>query len=93
MYMHEDPALKARKAKVFTINPKLVSKFREAYPDLDKTDRLDAWVIADRLRFGRLTTTIIMQEQYVALQCLTRMRFHLIHNLTREKQYFLQNLF
>jgi transposase len=93
MYMHEDPALKERKAKVFTINPKLVSKFREAYPDLDKTDRLDAWVIADRLRFGRLTTTVVMQEQYVALQRLTRMRFHLIHNLTREKQYFLQNLF
>lgn len=93
MYMHEDPALKKRKAKVFTINPKLVSKFREAYPDLDKTDRLDAWVIADRLRFGRLTTTIVMQEQYVALQRLTRMRFHMVHNLTREKQYFLQNLF
>ncbi|THF72408.1 IS110 family RNA-guided transposase [Cohnella fermenti] len=93
MYMHQDPALQARKAKVFTINPKLVSKFRDAYPDLDKTDRLDAWVIADRLRFGRLTTTIVMQEQYVALQRLTRMRFHLIHNLTREKQYFLQNLF
>jgi len=93
MYFHQDAALQERKTKVFTINPKLVSKFREAYPDLDKTDRLDAWVIADRLRFGRLTTTIVMQEQYVALQRLTRMRFHLIHNLTREKQYFLQNLF
>lgn len=93
MYLHQDAALQERKTKVFTINPKLVSKFREAYPDLDKTDRLDAWVIADRLRFGRLTTTIVMQEQYVALQRLTRMRFHLIHNLTREKQYFLQNLF
>lgn len=93
MYLHQDASLQERNAKVFTINPKLISKFREAYPDLDKTDRLDAWVIADRLRFGRLTTTIIMQEQYVALQRLTRMRFHLIHNLTREKQYFLQNLF
>jgi transposase len=78
---------------VFTINPKLIHKFREAYADLDKTDRIDAWIIADRLRFGRLTTTIVMQEQYLALQRLTRMRFHLVHNLTREKQYFLQNLF
>lgn len=93
MYLHQDPALRERKAKVFTLNPKLISKFREAYADMDKTDRLDAWVIADRLRFGRLTTTIVMQEQYVALQRLTRMRFHLIHNLAREKQYFLQNLF
>jgi transposase len=93
MYLHQDPALRERKAKVFTLNPKLISKFREAYADMDKTDRLDAWVIADRLRFGRLTTTIVMQEQYVALQRLTRMRFHLVHNLAREKQYFLQNLF
>lgn len=93
MYLHADPVLQARKTKVFTLNPKLIAKFREAYPDLDKTDRLDAWIIADRLRFGRLTTTIVMQEQYVALQRLTRMRFHLVHNLTREKQYFLQNLF
>ncbi len=93
MYLHQDPALQERKAKVFTLNPKLISKFREAYADMDKTDRLDAWIIADRLRFGRLTTTIVMQEQYVALQRLTRMRFHLVHNLAREKQYFLQNLF
>ncbi|THF72310.1 IS110 family transposase, partial [Cohnella fermenti] len=93
MYLHQDAELQARKAKVFTLNPKLISKFREAYADMDKTDRLDAWIIADRLRFGRLTTTIVMQEQYVALQRLTRMRFHLVHNLAREKQYFLQNLF
>ncbi|MCC2686568.1 MAG: family transposase, partial [Paenibacillaceae bacterium] len=93
MYLHEQEQLQQRNAKVFTLNPKLVNKFREAYADMDKTDRIDAWIIADRLRFGRLTTTIIMQERYVALQRLTRMRFHLVHNLTREKQYFLQNLF
>lgn len=93
MFLHEDESLRKRKTKVFTINPKLIHKFREAYADLDKTDRIDAWIIADRLRFGRLTTTIVMQEQYLALQRLTRMRFHLVHNLTREKQYFLQNLF
>ena len=93
MYLHEDASLQARKTKVFTINPKLINKFKEAYADLDKTDRIDAWIIADRLRFGRLTTTIVLQEQYIALQRLTRMRYHLVHNLTREKQYFLQNLF
>ncbi len=93
MYLHEDPLLKERRVKVFTINPKLVRKFKEAYADLQKTDRIDAWLIADRLRFGRLNMTAMMQEQYIALQRLTRMRFHLVHNLTREKQYFLQNLF
>lgn len=93
MFLHEDSLLQKAGAKVFTINPKLISKFREAYSDLDKTDYVDAWIIADRLRFGRLPMTVVLQEQYVALQRLTRMRFHLVHNLTREKQYFLQHLF
>ncbi|MFO2551289.1 IS110 family transposase [Alicyclobacillus cycloheptanicus] len=93
MFLHEDSSLQERGTKVFTINPKLISKFREAYSDLDKTDYVDAWIIADRLRFGRLPMTVVLQEQYIALQRLTRMRFHLVHNLTREKQYFLQHLF
>ena len=93
MFFHEDESLKTFKIKVFTINPKLIKKFKESYVDLDKTDQVDAWIIADRLRFGRLPLTAVMQEQFVALQRLTRMRYHLIHNLTREKQYFLQHLF
>lgn len=93
MFLHENESLRQRKAKVFAINPKLIHKFRETYVDLDKTDRIDAWIIADRLCFGRMATTIIMKEQYLALQRLTRMRFHLVHNLTLEKQHFLQNLF
>jgi transposase len=93
MFFHEDPSLQKRNVKVYTINPKLISQFRGSYSDLDKNDRVDAWIIADRLRFGRLPFTVVMQEQYIALQRLTRMRFHLVHNLTREKQVFLQHLF
>jgi len=93
MFLNEDEELRKRNTKVYTINPKLIRKFKEAYVDMDKTDHIDAWIIADRLRFGRLPLTVIMQEQYVALQRLTRMRYHLMHNLTREKQYFLQHLF
>src|SRR4051794_18093022 len=43
MFFHEDPALRARNTKVFTINPKLIRKFKEAYVDLDKNDHVDAW--------------------------------------------------
>jgi transposase len=93
MFFHEDKSLQERHVKVYTINPKLIRKFKDAYPELDKNDHIDASIIADRLRFGRLPLTIIMQEQYVALQRLTRMRFHLVRNLTREKQVFLQLLF
>jgi len=93
MFLNEDEALNKRQTKVYTINPKLIKKFKEAYVDLDKNDYIDAWIIADRLRFGRLPISMVMQEQYVALQRLTRMRYHLTHNLVREKQYFLQHLF
>ncbi|SDZ13236.1 IS110 family transposase [Thermoactinomyces sp. DSM 45892] len=92
MFFHEDQALQARSTKVFTINPKLIRKFKEAYVDLDKNDQVDAWLIADRLRFGRLPVTVVLQEQYVALQRLTRMRYHLVKTLVREKQIFLQHL-
>jgi len=93
MFLNEDKELRKRQAKVYTINAKLIKKFKEAYVDLDKTDDIDAWIIADRLRFGRLPLSMIMQEQYVALQRLTRSRYHLVKSLTREKQHFLQHLF
>lgn len=93
MFLNEDESLKKGHTKVYTLNPKLIRKFKEAYVELDKTDWIDAWVIADRLRFGRIPLTAVMTEQYVALQRLTRMRLHLAENLTREKQYFLQHLF
>jgi len=93
MYFHQDPKLQEYNTKVYTINPKLIHNFRKAYADMDKTDLQDAWIIADRLRFGRLKVSTVLNEQFMALQRLTRMRFHLMQNLTREKQLFLQNLF
>lgn len=93
MFLNEDENLRKYRTKVFVINATLIKQFKKAYPYLDKTDDIDAWVIADRLRFGRLPYTVVMQEQFLALQRLTRMRYRLVHNMTREKQYFLQNLF
>ena len=93
MFFNEDEALRKRQAKVYVINATLISKFKKSYPELPKTDYIDAWIIADRLRFGRVPCTFVLNEQYLALQRLTRMRFRLVHNMTREKQYFLQNLF
>jgi len=93
MFLTEDAELRKRSTKVYTINPKLIRNFKKSYVDMDKTDHIDAWIIADRLRFGRLPFTVVLQEQYVSLQRLTRMRYHLMHNMTREKQYFLQHLF
>jgi predicted flap endonuclease-1-like 5' DNA nuclease len=63
------------------------------YPDLPKTDDIDAWIIAEHLRFGRINKEVYMDERYKALQKLTRARFHTVQNLAREKNWFLNNLF
>lgn len=40
--------------EVYRINPKRIKQFKGSYPDLDKTDAVDAFIVADFLRFGRL---------------------------------------
>src|SRR5699024_12274647 len=52
----------------------------------------DAFVIADYLRVGRMPMTVVKEEQYVALQQLTRARYQLVRQITQEKQRFLQYL-
>ena len=75
-------------------NPKQVNKFKEAYPDLPKNDPVDAFVIADHLRFGRMNREVYMDDyRYKALQTLTRARFGVVQALTREKQHFANYLF
>jgi hypothetical protein len=76
------------------LNPKQVNKFKESYPDLPKNDYVDAFVIADHLRFGRIGKEVYMDDyRYKALQTLTRARFELVQSLTREKQHFANYLF
>lgn len=92
MFLHHDESLKALGAKVFVMNPKQISNFKKSYSDMDKTDEIDAFVIADYLRFGRNSMSVVKEEQYIALQQLTRSRYQLIHQVTKEKQHFLQHL-
>lgn len=80
--------------KIHVLNPKQVSKFKEAYPDLPKNDWVDAFVIADCLRFGRIRSEVYMDDyRYEALKTLTRARFYAVQNLIREKQRFANLLF
>ena len=51
-------------------------------------------MIADHLRFGRIAKEVYMDDyRYQALRTLTRARFDVIQNLTREKQRFANYLF
>ena len=72
--------------KLYSFNPRVVTKFRESYPDLGKDDWTDAMVIADRLRFGRLPAECYLDERYAPLQRLTRYRKHLVDTIVRGKQ-------
>lgn len=92
--IREDGNLGRFQRKIHVLNPKQVSKFKESYNDLPKTDWVDAFVIADALRFGRIKNEVYCDDyRYEALKTLTRARFYAVQNLAREKQRFGNLLF
>jgi len=68
MFLHYDKELNELSAQVFVMNPKQITNFKKSYTDMDKTDEIDAFVIADYLRFGRNQMSVVKEEQYIALQ-------------------------
>jgi transposase len=93
-FLREDAALKKFDRTFHVLNPKQVKKFKDAHSDLPKTDAVDAFIIADDLRFGRITKAVFEDDyRYEALKTLTRARYFAVHNLVREKQRFINYLF
>ncbi len=94
MFLRETPLIPAKRKAVHVLNPKQVKRFHDAYADLQKDDYIDAFVIADSLRFGRLAIKeAAVEDKYLALQRVTRWRYQTAQELTREKNRYLQNLF
>ena len=92
--MREDAALARLDRKFHVLNPKQVKKFKDAHTELPKTDPMDAFIIADNLRFGRITKAVLEDDyRYDALRTLTRAIFFAVENLVREKQRFINYLF
>jgi len=92
--LDQDPFLSQRPLALYSFNPRITANFKKTYSDLDKTDPIDAFVIADRLRLGRdLPHPFSYDGPYMVARLLTRHRFHLIHNLVREKSYCLAHLY
>jgi transposase len=92
-FLNSSLQLSPLQPKVYAFNPRLIKGFKKALSDTTKSDINDAYAIAERLRFGRLPTPFIPNELYQPLQRLTRFRCHLMHQITREKNYFLSFLF
>lgn len=92
-FLTEDTTLKPFNARVFTFNPKLIAKFKQGYADTDKTDAIDALVIAYRTRMGKLPNSHLIDEQFEPLKRLTRYRYQLIRSMVRQQNVFLNHLF
>lgn len=93
LFLSSHPLLAEFNPKLYQINPKQISNFKKAYTDLPKTDNIDAFIIADKLRFGRLPAPCAIDYSYLSLQRLTRHRFHLTESIVSEKTRFLSTLF
>jgi len=81
------------KLQLYTVNPKVVSNFKKAYTDLPKNDSVDAWVIADRIRFGRVENSSSPEALYRALRQITRHKFKLAQHIKAEKARALNLVF
>lgn len=92
-YLADHKGLKPYDPMIVSFNAKIVEAFKKSLGNLEKNDWIDAFTIAERLRFGRLPKTCPVDFRYLALQRLTRHRFHIVENIVREKNYFLSNLF
>ncbi|AMV61054.1 Mobile element protein [Pediococcus damnosus] len=91
-FLAEDSELQALGLSVITINPYTSHHFSQLFND-GKTDAIDAKQLADLLRVEPLGTPVARQENYVALQRLTRERYHLVKQMTDSKNHFLNNLY
>lgn len=92
-YLANSKGLSKYSPLIYQFNPKLTAGLKKVYADIDKTDDIDPFVIADRLRFGRLPEPYEDNRAYFPLKRLTRYRYHLVTTIAREKNYFLTHLF
>lgn len=79
---------------VYALNPKVVANYRKSFVSLPKNDPSDAYLLADFARVGRCKQFKVWRgATLLALQRLTRHRYHLAEQMTREKNYVLVNVF
>lgn len=87
-----DPDLAPRNLDLFLLNPRWVKWFKKCFAEDHKCDEKDAFYIAERTRTLR-PDTAWSPPKCLALRFYTRLRFHIVQNLAREKCYFSAFLF
>jgi len=94
MYLQQHLDFNCSDVKVYKFNPSIINQFKKAhFLDAPKNDRVDAWYIAARLKSGHLPHPFIWSEPLMALQKLTRARYHLMQDLVREGNFLMTNLY
>lgn len=93
-HLYAAPELERFHLKVALINPARIKAFKQSFGDLPKTDRLDALIIAEYMRFNqRIPFAFKPDPRFAPIQKLTRARFHLAKMLAREKNRALSLLY
>jgi len=88
-----DPDLEPYDLKLFALNPRWVHWFKKCFAQDDKSDQKDPFYIAERTRTRPPQAAWSPQLGILALRFYTRLRFHLVQDLAREKCYFSAFLF
>lgn len=91
MFFYLDEDLQQLPVEVIVENPYRIKQYSKMF-DQDKTDKIDARIVADYLRVDLHTLFPIKEEIYVGLQRLTRSRYQLVTQMVEVKQHFLENL-
>ena len=87
-----DPDLAPHDVKQFLLNPRWVKWFKKCFAQDHKCDEKDPFYIAERTRTRR-PDVVWSPLESLPLRFYTRLRFHLVQNLAREKCYFSSFLF
>lgn len=78
---------------LYAVNPRWVHWFKKSHTPSHKDDDFDAREMAQYVRREPPSIAWHEDRHWLALRDLTRLRFHLSHSLSREKNLALQNLF
>lgn len=92
LQLSADPDLAPYDLNLFLLNPRWVKWFKKCFAQDDKCDEKDPFYIAERTRTRR-PNVAWSPPDCLPLRFYTRLRFHLVQNLAREKCYFSAFLF
>jgi transposase len=88
-HLSHSPQLQPFDVELVCFNPQLIKSFKDGLVlRKPKNDPLDAATVAARLHFGELPRSYVPSDFWQGLRRLTRYRFQLSRNLSREKNRF-----